>query len=125
MQIRGAKVMKLFLLSSVISLSVAALGAAVDPTAATEGVVLPLEKVRPHFPGVPDGADFRVRRGTSSRLAFAACDQQRAYSNGALEYGCRLYSEEQNRWGSALHWYSSDAVRPLIEDTGRMVTALR
>ena len=123
--------MKLFLLSSVISLSVVTLGAAVAPTlmratsAATDAVVLPLEKTRPHMPGVPDDADFRVRRERSSHTAFAACDQQRAFSNGEIEYGCRLYLEEENRWGTSVRWYSAEALRPLIEDSGRMVTALR
>ena len=92
--------------------------------AATETVVLPLEKVRPRIQGVPEGADFRVNSGTS-RLSFAACDQQRAFSNGEIEHGCRLYSEAQNRWETSVHWYSAQALRPLIDNNARMITALR
>lgn len=96
-----------------------------DPTSvASEAVVLPLEKIRPHIQGVPQGADFRVSRGASG-VAFAACDQQRAFSNGEIEHGCRLYSEEQNRWETSVHWYSADALRPLIDDNARIITALR
>lgn len=90
--------------------------------AAVEAVVLPLEKVRPHVQGVPEGADFRVSRG--SNVAFASCDQQRAFSNGEIEHGCRLYSEEQSRWETSVHWYSAHELRPLTNNA-RIVTALR
>jgi hypothetical protein len=122
--------MKLFLLSSAISISVATLGAAIAPSpmrhaalASTEVVVLPLEKTRPRVQGGPEGADFRVSRG-SSGVAFAACDEQRAFSNGQIEHGCRLYSQQQSRWETSVHWYSADEVRPLINNA-RIITALR
>jgi hypothetical protein len=108
------------LLASVTSLALVVLGVSLPPPPTAEPVVLRLEKVRLHIPGVPAGTDYRVQNGAEG-IAFAMCDVQRAYSNSRVEHGCRLYDESLNRWGQSVRWYSAEALQPLTNETARVV----
>lgn len=116
--------MKLVLLS-VMLVSLGAVGTAFAPAqfpaSSDNAVVLPLKKMRPFAPGVPEDADYRVR-SVNGALLYASCDRQRAYPDGEVAFGCRLYGDE-NKLTNAVQWYSAGALYSLTDDTNALTTA--
>ena len=51
----------------------------------------------------PNGAQYRVRSGKSG-FRYVACDRQRAYGAGAVEFGCLSWSKTKG-WGKSIRWY--------------------
>lgn len=57
--------------------------------------------VAPSVP--PAGAEYRVRSGRSG-FKYVACDRQRAYGAGAIEFGCLSWSKTKG-WGKSIRWF--------------------
>lgn len=57
--------------------------------------------VAPSVP--PAGAQYRVRSGKSG-FRYVACDRQRSFGAGAVEFGCLSWSKTKG-WGKSIRWY--------------------
>lgn len=89
----------------------------VFPTAATKAAKAPAV--------APAGAQYRIRSGKSG-FRFVACNEQRAFTGGAIEFHCLSWSPKKG-WGKSLRWIGKHSLLPLTGDAPAepVVTAIR
>lgn len=106
------------MLKSILLVSVASFGLTAGAMfAAAQSASTPVEvslSALPVFPAAkgektvapsvpPAGAQYRVRSGRSG-FKYVACDRQRSFGAGAVEFGCLSWSKTKG-WGKSIRWF--------------------
>lgn len=120
------------MLKSFLLVGVASVGLVGGALLASAQSVPPVEvslSAGPVFPGkaaakakaadvAPNGAQYRVRSGRSG-FKYVACDRQRSFGAGAVEFGCLSWSKSKG-WSKSIRWYPKYQLHAL---TGEMPAA--
>lgn len=109
--------MKNLLLTSVVFVAITGAAFAASQSQNSTGSAGPVfpaaNSSRSSEPDVaPSGAQYRVRSGKTG-VRYVACDRQRAFAGGAIEYGCLSFSKSKGTWSRSIRWFPKYQLLPL------------